>query len=506
MIKIVFEVQIKSGTRSDCVDSIKPPSQYPCFILNHNYNWNDYGFYTWYSLFYYQAPDEVKFIGELKILHKENKDTNKVIPQHFERLDENYCSLGIRTDYYDRLKQKFSTEECKNILAALQDCSIQIERYEQYKDEEGFKVSLLRDLSSEQAWRKAKFIIKGASLENAYNIHYFFHPKYNPECMAPFQLKFSANAKNYYRCASIIGGNGVGKTTMLSNLINDLINNKEEQFNNNFIPLFSCVMSICTTSFDSFSSIKRSPENNSFFPYYYFCAGQQKDETLNGIITSIKNIRKRKINKKDLFQTYHPLMRKVLPEIADYKLWQIEKNEKGDETFILNEKEISLFLENISSGQLQLFLLITFIFERITFDSLIIIDEPEVHLHPKAIRDLFKLLISLLGLFQSYCIVSTHSPLIIRELPGRNVYLMRRNDNIPEIGKIGIETLGEDISILYNKVFGYDDNETFLKQVVVRMKANGKSYKDIVRTLTDSDKLSLNTRFIVKQIMDYEES
>lgn len=140
------------------------------------------------------------------------------------------------------------------------------------------------------------------------------------------------------------------------------------------------------------------------------------------------------------------------------------------------------------------------------FDSLLIIDEPEVHLHPKAINVLFKLLIILLNKFQSYCIVATHSPLIVREIPGKNVYLMRRINNIPEMGKIGLETLGEDISILYNEIFGYDDDLTYLSSIILKKKAKGEKYNDIVSHLTTGEnKLSLNIRFLVKRIMDYEE-
>lgn len=133
------------------------------------------------------------------------------------------------------------------------------------------------------------------------------------------------------------------------------------------------------------------------------------------------------------------------------------------------------------------------------------IDEPEVHLHPKAINTLFKLLLFLVDMFQSYCIVSTHSPLIVRELVGRNVYLMRRTGYDLELGKIGIETLGEDISVLYNEIFGYEENATSLAKTVRELKRNGKSYKDIVCLLRGgSHKLSFSTKMLIKQIVDYE--
>ena len=43
MTDIHFEVQTKCGQRSDHIASVKKPSRYPCFVLNHNNDWNDYG-------------------------------------------------------------------------------------------------------------------------------------------------------------------------------------------------------------------------------------------------------------------------------------------------------------------------------------------------------------------------------------------------------------------------------------------------------------------------------
>lgn len=505
MVRLRFEVQTKKGSRSYTIEEVSPPSQYPCFVLNHNWNWNDFGYYTWYSLFYFKSEEEKFFLGELKILHAGSKDTNSVIPQTFTELGDDFCSLGITTDYYKNMRKRFSTEECHSILSALQDCSIRIEHYERFKDTEGYQLSLCRELSSERAWREAKYIINGTPLKDAYSIHYLFHPGYNPECTAPFILKFNPEARYYNRCAGIIGENGVGKTTMLSNLIDCLINNKKECLNDR-LPLFSCVMSICTTSFDSFSNIRKNVENPSIFPYYYFCANQQKDYTINAITESVLAIRKKNLNKESIFQEYSWIIHEYIPDLSGYQLWNEHTDENDQASRLdIDERQLSEFIQKLSSGQLQLFLLITFIFRQITFDSLVIIDEPEVHLHPKAIRDLFKLLMHLLNRFQSYCIVSTHSPLVVRELPGKNVYLMRRTDNIPEIGKIGIETLGENISILYDEIFGYDDSATYLSKVITQMKADGKSYKEIIQRIkSDENKLNLNARFIVKQLTGYE--
>lgn len=504
-MELYFEVQTKCGQRSDTFAGVKAPTRYPCFVLNHNYNWNDYGCHTWYSLFYFKSLTDKTFIGELKIMHKEEDDTNSIIPKNFKSLSTDYCSLGISNSYYYALRRLFSVDECEKILVALQDCAIQIERYEQYEDNSTFQVSLIRDLSSEKARREAKYIIHDTSLSEAYNIQYLFHPKYNEELSIPFKVKYKPEAKLYDRCVGIIGENGVGKTTMLGGMIDTLINHKKENLLHGY-PLFSSIMAICTTPFDSFSDIKQTNDTASTIPYYYFCANQDKDEAFCKIKESVKEIRERRFRETELFEYYNNIVTKELPEISQYDWWFYEK--KDDLLiFRIDDDVLNAMLQKLSSGQLQLFLLTTFIFRKINFDTLLVIDEPEVHLHPKAINVLFKLLIHLLDNFQSYCIVSTHSPLIVRELVGKNVFLMRRYGDDLELGKIGIETLGEDITFLYNEIFGYEEQETALAKNIRQLKKEGKTYKDIVRILnTGSKRLSLSTRMLIKQIVDYEKS
>lgn len=505
MKDLYFEVQVKSGIRSDSLSSVKKPSKYPCFVLNHNDNWNDYGCYTWYSLFYFKSSTDNMFIGELKIMNKNNSNTNKVIAKSFSSLSSDYCSLGISNSYYNRLKCKFSVNECEQILVALQDCAVQIEQYEKFKDDSTFQESLIRDLSSEKARREAKYIIHDMSLSDAYNIQYLFHPEYNTKISIPFKLKFSPKARLYDRCAGIIGENGVGKTTMLGGMIDCLVNHKQKDLLHE-LPLFSSVMSVCTTPFDCFSDIKQENNIASLIPYYYFCANQDKDKAFLKIKESVYEIRKRKFEDTELFDFYDRLLKKELQETAQYDWWYYEEDGE-DKKFKIDDKLLKTMLKNLSPGQLQLLLLITFIFRKINFDTLIVIDEPEVHLHPKAINVLFKLLLFLLDKFQSYCIVSTHSPLIVRELAGKNVYMMRRFGNELELGKIGIETLGEDISTLYDEIFGYDENTTSLAKNIRQLKKSGKTYKDIICIIkNDSHRISLSTRILIKQIVDYEKS
>ena len=87
------------------------------------------------------------------------------------------------------------------------------------------------------------------------------------------------------------------------------------------------------------------------------------------------------------------------------------------------------------------------------------------------------------------------------------MYIMRRQDDILTIGKIGKETLGEDISTLYETIFGYDEGDTSLAKIIKKKKRDGWKNDAIVQELTSSESvLSVNTRMLINRIMNYEEN
>jgi len=157
----------------------------------------------------------------------------------------------------------------------------------------------------------------------------------------------------------------------------------------------------------------------------------------------------------------------------------------------------------LSSGQSILLYIITEIVANIRYDAIILYDEPETHLHPNAITQLMNTIYELVNEFQSYCIIATHSPLIIRELLSKNVFVMERESNYPSLRKIGIETFGENLTVLTEEVFGNRSIPKQYKLILERLVNNGLSYDEIINELeSDNVPLSLNARMYLKTIVD----
>lgn len=198
----------------------------------------------------------------------------------------------------------------------------------------------------------------------------------------------------------------------------------------------------------------------------------------------------------------------MVNEESDFKsTYKTFEDENEIERIVVKEQDLKDFVEKLSSGQLQLLLLVMFIYRYMNFDTLIFFDEPEIHLYPQAIDRFFKMLSQFLIMFQSYCIVVTHSPIVVREVMGRKVFVLTRDDNnIPSIAPCGIETFGEDISYLYERLYHYKDDmsnfRTMVKQVIKQQETTDE--RKIMEYIAPSTELSLNSRYIIHTICEEE--
>jgi predicted ATP-binding protein involved in virulence len=92
--------------------------------------------------------------------------------------------------------------------------------------------------------------------------------------------------------------------------------------------------------------------------------------------------------------------------------------------------------------------------------SIVFIDEPELHLHPPLLAALLKSVGIALEEYESFGIVATHSPVVLKEVPARNVKVLRRYLDSVTIEEPEIETFAENIGILTKHAFDLDSKDT----------------------------------------------
>lgn len=473
------------------------PKDHVCFVLTYNYEWNDFGYSTWFQL-YYKDGITLTHIGLLKIMKEGAKNTVDVLPERFFCLSHEFCSLGYDISYYRKMRTLFG-DNAKRYLGELRDTAVYPSIYGKFENNDIYRSSLLRTNSSERALREGKFYAAGTETKNAYSFEYHYQPKYdtNNSHARNILFDFKYNCSLYRRIIGLIGENGVGKSTLFNNIIESFIGNDKSNFQPR-APIFSKIMVMSYSPFDCF------PLMQSDYTLDYLYCGLLKDKnTLYSRDEQIKNfkanlsvIEKRENTNDKIWNKWRRVMGKVVP---DYILDAFyDDNEK------LIEQNVDDFCRNMSSGESIYVYSLTAIIANIRYDSLVLFDEPEQHLHPHGVTMLMRAIYEVLEMFESYAIVATHSPLVVRELMSDNVYTMERTDDVLSIAKIGIECFGEDVSVLTDVIFKDMNDEKRYERFIEKIAKDKKyDYEAILNELQGKhNSLGLGVRLCIQSVID----
>lgn len=156
---------------------------------------------------------------------------------------------------------------------------------------------------------------------------------------------------------------------------------------------------------------------------------------------------------------------------------------------------------SLSSGQKIMLHIFTQVIMSITEDSLLLIDEPEIHLHPNAVSSFMRMLNKLLEKFNSFAIISTHSPIVLQEIPARYVRIFDNNEFYDE--KLWEECFGDNISGIIKNVFNVRPDESNYKTFFQKQKEDGIS-KESVEEMFDNG-LSINAEMYLNILYEDEE-
>ncbi|RTZ10951.1 AAA family ATPase [Flavobacterium sp. GSP27] len=492
--KIPFFVENTPNGYSDNINAHNKPNIFPCFVLVNNRDWNDLFKFTNYFLFFYPSINECIKIGSVKIINKEVENTPDILNNTFYNLDKNFCSLGIEFSYYDNIKSLFG-KAYYSIFWALKDAAIFSDILEEFENEYYFNNSLIRFDEQEQLLREAKYRLEDYDIKNLYSFKYNFKPKFSDDSVL-IDFDFDSEKNIPSRIFALIGKNGTGKTQLITTLPIDISKKKEDVFIPK-TPLFSKVIAVSYSAFDTFEIPKKTAD----FNYVYCGIRDPKGELYSekGLKLRFHNSWK-KIIKKNRFDKWLILLPLFMEQELISEFIVEDENEWNYKVDIKGFNSVS---KKLSSGQSILLYIITEIVANIRFDSLIIYDEPETHLHPNAISQLINTIYELTKEFQSYCIIATHSPLIVRELLSRNVYIVEREGNIISLRKPLIETFGENLTMITEEIFGNRDIQNQYEKILYRLAETGKSFDEILSIIeSENIPLSLNARIYLKSIIN----
>ena len=489
---------------SDKQGTHKKPNIFPAFVLAADL-WNDFGVISLFRLFYYPDESQSVWIGEVKIITRTEEGDNTprlttkdYLSDSFTILNNDFCSLGQKREYYENIKQTFPTSY-RSVLWALKDCAIFSTIEDDFEKDFSFGRSLLRENEAERLLREAKYLIEGIKITNKEHFEYHFKAPFS-DSETLLDVNFDSNSLLPSRLFAVVGKNGVGKTQIMSRLPIDLAQKKQDSFEPQ-LPIFSKVISVSTSLYDHCSYPDKSNEFN-----YEYIGLTTKDGKDRKIITNEDFQSKlqeacKLINAKSRGHSLRSILKEILPETIVETLFH-----ESDGKHSLNSIALKEVREKLSSGESTLLYLLTCIISTLRYDTLLLFDEPETHLHPNAITTLISALYKLLDEFQSYAIVVTHSPLIIREIKSNHVRIMERFENRAVIRKVQQETLGANISVLVDEIFGNKDIPQYYREIISKLADNGKTEDDIIQAIsTDNTPLPIGLQIFIKSIFQRNE-
>jgi ABC-type multidrug transport system ATPase subunit len=421
----------------------------PCLSLTAD-NWNDFGYLTLFTLKYCTADKEIE-LGLVKISNDQQPRVTK-LDEEFDQLPANFFSLGQSLSYYKNIR-KLKKGIRDDILASLQDVVFHPHLYEKFGALEVFQSSLMRYSEASLVMRDAGQLFKSPAPVKQTKCSFLFEVKMK-EADTPHTLSVTLGDEPRLpdRMMALIGKNGTGKTWFLGRLAAAL--SGDEVKVGTFKPRRPGFRNVIALSYSAFDRFNR-PDSTRTFSYAYI-----------GVYDAEGNFLTRN---KILAKTR--MAAEVITEKNRIKLWEEmiaysldEDTMKQMRAYLFRGKNENVALPKLSSGQRVLLSTITELVAKIEQDSIVLIDEPEIHQHPNSVAGMMFALNTLLSKFESFALIATHSPLVIQQIPARYVRVFLRVGNVTVIRELRNECFGENLTAITQEVFQTNSTKSLYEE------------------------------------------
>jgi len=432
--------------------------------------WNDFGHRTLFELFFFGSPHQQARCGYTKIMKRGDGVTD--LPANFQQLDETYCSLGQSVDYYRALAATGARGD--GILQALNDISRNPRLGQTFSGDQAFKTSLLREAEAFAIWNEGR-PASDVLLQTKREIRFHMECRL-PGATGPHKLDLQFGDGNGIpdQCVAIIGKNGTGKTQLLRKLADSLCADDSSVTFSPQRPRFTRVLTVSYSAFDDFRKPKALGRGS-----YEYCGIYNESGRLMTLGKQSEIVRESlgKIQRLRREQVWESAVGKALFSRAADACAAARKGEPA---------------QRLGSGELLLLAVLTRVVASIEPQSLVLFDEPELHLHPNAVSGLVQALYDLLEKYNSTAIIATHSPLVLQQIPSKYVRVLDRAGDEPLVRHLAIESFGENLTAITEDIFFAGGEETRYRRVLESL-LNKHSPEEINKLFGGNLSLSANS-------------
>lgn len=484
----------------------------PAFFLMRD-RWDDWGKYrTQFYLYAFDSSGKRHSIGEVKIGQRGLKPSGVVaegqrapgLPDVFESLPEAFFSLGQTESYYEELNT-LPADLKSHVLHALRDIAFNLNLLKEFKDEDVTNESLLRHVRIENVTGRFHRLSLGDATLTAFDFS-FSVPGMTVDGSEDDGVSFSVVPESTppTNVHAIIGRNGVGKTRFIQNIVSSVLNTDSPS--DGFTQLrknheswgFTGIISV---SFSAFDDLDFPGNSNSGTPVNFVglrdqaSDGELKTKTPSQLNEEFVECLKRCFTgvKRDRWRatTLGLYGDPVFADANPLKLLDASSSEL--------DEAASDYFKRLSSGHKIVLLTVTKLVDLVAEKTLILLDEPEGHLHPPLLSALVRSVSTLLSSRNGVAIIATHSPVVLQEVPRDCTWIIHRSGRNSNAERPEIETFAENVSVLTRQVFGLEVTHTgFMKMIQDAVNAS-HTYEQIIQHF--GGKLGTEGRLIARGLI-----
>lgn len=479
--------------------------------------WDDwFKFSTLYSLFVFDEDGEKHLIGGVKIGQFNMADDQRRpnIPDRFDALDDSFFSLGQDDSYYDYLN-RLGAATRDRVLRGLRDVALNTELFERALEEKVTGTSLLRSVDrSTVTGQFHRMALGGARLTN-YEFSYRARPRSRRS--EPLKLDFTVVPESYppTNVHVLIGRNGVGKTTLLNDMAQAIVDaNADETKVGAFFaeledldqPQFTSLVSVTFSAFDPFAPLPTRQDKSAGVRYAYIGLKH---------VEPGKDGRPKPPKSPDALSSDFGSSVLICRQGARVSRWR-RALEMLQADPIFNDAEVSSLartgvevedvkvearqlFKKLSSGHKIVLLTVTRLVETVEEKTLVLLDEPEAHLHPPLLSAFIRALSDLLINRNGVALIATHSPVVLQEVPQSCVWMIRRAGTRAVAERPEIQTFGENVGLLTREVFGLEVTQSGFHKMLRDVVAELPTYNRVVHRF--NSELGDEARAIVQGLL-----
>jgi ABC-type transporter Mla maintaining outer membrane lipid asymmetry ATPase subunit MlaF len=348
------------------------------------------------------------------------------------------------------------------------------------------------------------------------------------------------------RIAILVGQNGTGKTQLLKSIVDGLVSKNDDEIEG--FPRFTHPVNIHRTLV--FSSVATDPFPRRIgawegIDYDYLPLNSAKDDNSETLLEALVALRfengtlgfedGKEIARLDILldvlkdlglkRLCLPLRKRQddddLPNIVEIggNSYLPIRRRLGEQNTLNAYQQIdwagaptvlddAYMPRELSSGELAMLRFTAQSIAAIETGSLLLLDEPETHLHPKFISDLMEVLYSLLQATNSIAIIATHSAYIVREVSRDNVKVLSVEDGILSFDTPRMQTFGASIDTISQFAFGDTNEQHHFQQVLINWAQSVEPEIGLEGIIKDfgehlnSESLSFIARFLAQKKQD----